>query len=134
MLLLNPSNFTIACSLNCLLTNTQLTGFVLSKQTGCQCVFVCCSILHCVVSTVCLFLLHLQSRQGHDLLSCTQQMADKIKTKWTNPEVSANPCMLITSQVLAQVLQWWLFLESSSQKICPQLFSFSNDLEPTLIK
>ncbi|KAF7659779.1 hypothetical protein LDENG_00293090 [Lucifuga dentata] len=29
-----------------------------------------------------------KSRQGYDLLGCTQQMADKIKTKWTNPEMS----------------------------------------------
>ncbi|XP_056137902.1 tripartite motif-containing protein 44 [Lampris incognitus] len=30
-----------------------------------------------------------KSREGHDLLGCTQQMAEKIKTKWTNPEMSA---------------------------------------------
>ncbi|TKS73254.1 Tripartite motif-containing protein 44 [Collichthys lucidus] len=29
-----------------------------------------------------------KSRHGHDLLACTQQMAEKIKTKWTNPEMS----------------------------------------------
>ncbi|GAA6217600.1 tripartite motif-containing protein 44 [Lates japonicus] len=29
-----------------------------------------------------------KSRQGYDLLGCTQQMAEKIKTKWTNPEMS----------------------------------------------
>ncbi|CAJ1057415.1 LOW QUALITY PROTEIN: tripartite motif-containing protein 44 [Xyrichtys novacula] len=29
-----------------------------------------------------------KSRQGHDLLGCTQQMAEKIKTKWTNPEMT----------------------------------------------
>ncbi|KAK2918036.1 tripartite motif-containing protein 44 [Channa argus] len=29
-----------------------------------------------------------KSRQGHDLLGCTQQMAEKIKNKWTNPEMS----------------------------------------------
>lgn len=33
--------------------------------------------------------LHLQSMQGYDLLGSTQQMAEKIKNKWTNPEVSA---------------------------------------------
>ncbi|KAM9376332.1 tripartite motif-containing protein 44 isoform 1-T5 [Pholidichthys leucotaenia] len=27
-------------------------------------------------------------RQGYDLLGCTQQMAEKIKTKWSNPEMS----------------------------------------------
>ncbi|KAF3688999.1 Tripartite motif-containing protein 44 Protein DIPB [Channa argus] len=31
-----------------------------------------------------------KSRQGHDLLGCTQQMAEKIKNKWTNPEVSTD--------------------------------------------
>ncbi|KAM3609052.1 uncharacterized protein V6R79_009112 [Siganus canaliculatus] len=29
-----------------------------------------------------------KSRQGYDLLGCTQQMAEKIKTKWTDPEMS----------------------------------------------
>lgn len=29
-----------------------------------------------------------KSRQGYDLLGCTQQMSEKIKTKWTNPEMS----------------------------------------------
>lgn len=29
-----------------------------------------------------------KSRQGYDLLGCTQQMAEKIKTKWTNPVMS----------------------------------------------
>ncbi|KAF1387030.1 hypothetical protein PFLUV_G00101040 [Perca fluviatilis] len=29
-----------------------------------------------------------KSRQGYDLLGCTQQMGEKIKTKWTNPEMS----------------------------------------------
>ncbi|XP_062277377.1 tripartite motif-containing protein 44 isoform X2 [Scomber scombrus] len=29
-----------------------------------------------------------KNRQGYDLLGCTQQMAEKIKTKWTNPEMS----------------------------------------------
>ncbi|XP_037307686.2 tripartite motif-containing protein 44 [Pungitius pungitius] len=29
-----------------------------------------------------------KSRQGHDLLGCTQQMSEKIKSKWTNPEMS----------------------------------------------
>lgn len=29
-----------------------------------------------------------KSRQGYDLLGCTQQMAEKIKSKWTNPEMS----------------------------------------------
>ncbi|XP_071751223.1 tripartite motif-containing protein 44 isoform X1 [Centroberyx gerrardi] len=29
-----------------------------------------------------------KSREGYDLLGCTQQMAEKIKTKWTNPEMS----------------------------------------------
>ncbi|XP_015231221.1 PREDICTED: tripartite motif-containing protein 44 [Cyprinodon variegatus] len=29
-----------------------------------------------------------KSRQGHDLLAYTQHMADRIKTKWTNPEMS----------------------------------------------
>ncbi|XP_062317968.1 tripartite motif-containing protein 44-like [Osmerus eperlanus] len=29
-----------------------------------------------------------KSREGYDLLGCTQKMADKIKTKWTNPEMS----------------------------------------------
>lgn len=33
-----------------------------------------------------------QGRQGYDLLGSTQQMAEKIKTKWTNPEVSVNCC------------------------------------------
>ncbi|KAM8751822.1 tripartite motif-containing protein 44 isoform 1-T3 [Acanthopagrus schlegelii] len=31
-----------------------------------------------------------KSRQGYDLLGCTQQMAEKIKTKWTNPELSTD--------------------------------------------
>ncbi|XP_069558018.1 tripartite motif-containing protein 44 [Brachyistius frenatus] len=31
-----------------------------------------------------------KSRQGYDLLGCTQQMAEKIKTKWTNPEMSTD--------------------------------------------
>ncbi|XP_068459152.1 tripartite motif-containing protein 44 [Clinocottus analis] len=29
-----------------------------------------------------------KSRQGYDLLGCTQQMSEKIKSKWTNPEMS----------------------------------------------
>ncbi|XP_041693918.1 tripartite motif-containing protein 44 isoform X3 [Coregonus clupeaformis] len=29
-----------------------------------------------------------KSREGYDLLGCTQNMADHIKTKWTNPEMS----------------------------------------------
>ncbi|XP_010881976.1 tripartite motif-containing protein 44 [Esox lucius] len=29
-----------------------------------------------------------KSREGYDLLGCTQDMADHIKTKWTNPEMS----------------------------------------------
>ncbi|XP_042352628.1 tripartite motif-containing protein 44 isoform X1 [Plectropomus leopardus] len=29
-----------------------------------------------------------KSRQGYDLLGCTQQMAENVKTKWTNPEMS----------------------------------------------
>uniref|UniRef100_A0A3Q2QHX3 Tripartite motif containing 44 n=1 Tax=Fundulus heteroclitus TaxID=8078 RepID=A0A3Q2QHX3_FUNHE len=29
-----------------------------------------------------------KSRQGHDLLGYTQQMAERIKTRWTNPEMS----------------------------------------------
>ncbi|XP_029010602.1 tripartite motif-containing protein 44 isoform X2 [Betta splendens] len=29
-----------------------------------------------------------KNRQGYDLLGCTQHMAEKIKTKWTNPEMS----------------------------------------------
>ncbi|XP_059191386.1 tripartite motif-containing protein 44 [Centropristis striata] len=29
-----------------------------------------------------------KSREGYDLLGCTQQMGEKIKTKWTNPEMS----------------------------------------------
>uniref|UniRef100_A0AAQ4RBH3 Tripartite motif containing 44 n=2 Tax=Gasterosteus aculeatus aculeatus TaxID=481459 RepID=A0AAQ4RBH3_GASAC len=29
-----------------------------------------------------------KSRQGYDLLACTQQMSEKIKSKWTNPEMS----------------------------------------------
>ncbi|XP_044048246.1 tripartite motif-containing protein 44 isoform X1 [Siniperca chuatsi] len=29
-----------------------------------------------------------KSKQGYDLLGCTQQMAETIKTKWTNPEMS----------------------------------------------
>ncbi|KAM4618773.1 tripartite motif-containing protein 44 [Polymixia lowei] len=29
-----------------------------------------------------------KNREGYDLLGCTQQMAEKIKTKWTNPEMS----------------------------------------------
>ncbi|KAK9516898.1 hypothetical protein VZT92_024806 [Zoarces viviparus] len=29
-----------------------------------------------------------KSREGYDLLGCTQQMSEKIKTKWTNPEMS----------------------------------------------
>ncbi|KAL0968406.1 hypothetical protein UPYG_G00266460 [Umbra pygmaea] len=29
-----------------------------------------------------------KSREGYDLLGCTQTMADHIKTKWTNPEMS----------------------------------------------
>ncbi|XP_007545535.1 tripartite motif-containing protein 44 [Poecilia latipinna] len=29
-----------------------------------------------------------KSRQGHDLLGYTQQMAENVKTKWTNPEMS----------------------------------------------
>ncbi|XP_041745432.2 uncharacterized protein LOC121576396 isoform X3 [Coregonus clupeaformis] len=29
-----------------------------------------------------------KSRDGYDLLGCTQNMADHIKTKWTNPEMS----------------------------------------------
>ncbi|KAM7414286.1 hypothetical protein PAMA_019211 [Pampus argenteus] len=29
-----------------------------------------------------------KNRQGYDLLGCTQQMAEKIKTKWTSPEMS----------------------------------------------
>ncbi|KAG7238118.1 hypothetical protein INR49_030180 [Caranx melampygus] len=31
-----------------------------------------------------------KSRQGYDLLGCTQQMAEKIKTKWANPEMSTD--------------------------------------------
>lgn len=31
-----------------------------------------------------------KSREGYDLLGCTQQMAEKIKTKWTNPEMSTD--------------------------------------------
>ncbi|CAG02380.1 unnamed protein product [Tetraodon nigroviridis] len=34
-----------------------------------------------------------KGRQGYDLLGSTQQMAEKIKTKWTNPEVSTHCCM-----------------------------------------
>eukprot|EP00064_Thunnus_orientalis_P002912 superscaffoldBa00000228_g2920 len=34
-----------------------------------------------------------KNRQGYDLLGCTQQMAEKIKTKWTNPEVSPISCI-----------------------------------------
>ncbi|XP_008279985.1 tripartite motif-containing protein 44 [Stegastes partitus] len=29
-----------------------------------------------------------KSREGYDLLGCTQQMAENVKTKWTNPEMS----------------------------------------------
>ncbi|KAJ8003034.1 hypothetical protein DPEC_G00165170 [Dallia pectoralis] len=29
-----------------------------------------------------------KSREGYDLLGCTQNMSDHIKTKWTNPEMS----------------------------------------------
>ncbi|XP_041652251.1 tripartite motif-containing protein 44 isoform X2 [Cheilinus undulatus] len=29
-----------------------------------------------------------KSRPGYDLLGCTQQMAENVKTKWTNPEMS----------------------------------------------
>ncbi|XP_047453023.1 tripartite motif-containing protein 44 [Mugil cephalus] len=29
-----------------------------------------------------------KNRQGYDLLSCTQQMGEKIRTKWTNPEMT----------------------------------------------
>lgn len=29
-----------------------------------------------------------KSRQGYDLLGCTQKMSEKIQTKWTNPEMS----------------------------------------------
>ncbi|XP_034391220.1 tripartite motif-containing protein 44 [Cyclopterus lumpus] len=29
-----------------------------------------------------------KGRQGYDLLGCTQQMSEKIKNKWTNPEMS----------------------------------------------
>uniref|UniRef100_A0A3Q3E4F3 Tripartite motif containing 44 n=1 Tax=Labrus bergylta TaxID=56723 RepID=A0A3Q3E4F3_9LABR len=31
-----------------------------------------------------------KSRPGYDLLGCTQQMAENVKTKWTNPEMSTD--------------------------------------------
>ncbi|XP_068169208.1 tripartite motif-containing protein 44 isoform X2 [Antennarius striatus] len=31
-----------------------------------------------------------KNKQGYDLLGCTQEMAEKIKTKWTNPEMSTD--------------------------------------------
>lgn len=31
-----------------------------------------------------------QSKEGIDLLACTQEMSEKIKTRWTSPNVSAS--------------------------------------------
>ncbi|CAB1313681.1 unnamed protein product, partial [Coregonus sp. 'balchen'] len=39
-----------------------------------------------------------KSRDGYDLLGCTQNMADHIKTKWTNPEVSTTTLLQLTFQ------------------------------------
>jgi len=54
---------------------------------------------------------YLQSRQGYDLLGYTQEMAERIKTKWTNPEVSAYTSFYRTlSWILTRVVQLRPFL------------------------
>lgn len=56
-------------------------------------------------------------------------MAEKIKTKWANPEVSQTPAFRTDSGVESLHER-----DGNSQKSCTQLFSFSNELPLTLIK
>lgn len=71
-----------------------------------------------------------QGRRGYDLLDSTQQMAEKIKTKWTNPEVSANCCNAerLNQSYGAAIIFRKLLLEHGAQLL------FCNEFKPSQIE